>query len=319
MSTVPSLKIFTGNANPNLARNICAHLGMGLGTATVNCFPDGETFVQIQENIRGDDVFVIQPTSTPANDHIMELLIMIDAMRRASAKRITAVIPFFGYARQDRKDQPRVPITAKLVANLLTAAGTHRVLALDLHAQQIQGFFDIPVDHLFASTVFYNFLMKNREKYLTDATIFSPDIGGMKAASSMAELLDLPLGFIAKRRLNATTVEATSLVGEVEGRNILLVDDMTETAGTLVAAGELLKEKKAKSVRAIVSHCMLAKIGRERLAEGVIDELITTDSTSIRPSGLPITLVSIASLLGEAIKCIHKNESVTGLFKVKGY
>ena len=292
---------------------------MNLGAATVNSFPDGETFVQIQENIRGDDVFVIQPTSTPANDHIMELLIMIDAMRRASAKRITAVIPFFGYARQDRKDKPRVPITAKLVANLLTAAGAHRVLTLDLHAQQIQGFFDIPVDHLFASPVFHNHVMENKEKYLTDATIFSPDIGGMKAATALADLLDLPLGFVAKRRLNATTVSATSLVGEVEGRNILLVDDMTETAGTLVAAGKLLKKNKAKTVRALVSHCMLAKIGRTRLAKGVIDELITTNSTFVRPNGLPITVVSVAGLLGEAIRCIHNNESVTGLFKVKGY
>ena len=263
MSKSPLLKIFTGNSNPALAAEMCAHMGVSLGSATVNRFPDGETFVQINENIRGDDVFLVQPTSNPANDRIMELLIMIDAMRRASAKRITAVIPFFGYARQDRKDRPRVPITAKLVANLLTAAGAHRVLTLDLHAQQIQGFFDIPVDHLFASPVFYNHIQKNG--LLSNATVFSPDIGGMKAAAAMAEMLDLPLGFVAKRRTNATTVEATNLVGEVEDRDIILVDDMTETAGTLVAAGRLLKQNGARTVRAFVSHCMLGEIGRARL------------------------------------------------------
>ncbi|MDR2863512.1 MAG: ribose-phosphate pyrophosphokinase [Puniceicoccales bacterium] len=318
MSTSPLLKIFTGNAHPALAAEICEHMGVPLGSATVNRFPDGETFVQIKENIRGDDVYVIQPTCNPANDHIMELLIMIDAMKRASAKRITAVIPFFGYARQDRKDQPRVPITAKLVANLLTAAGAHRVLTLDLHAQQLQGFFDIPVDHLFASPVFYNYI--HEKDYLKDATVFSPDVGGMKAASAMANMLDLPLGFVAKRRMNATTVEATNLVGEVEGRNIILVDDMTETAGTLVAAGRLLKQNGAKTVRALVSHCMLGDIGITRLREGTIDELITTNSTPIKADyGLPITVLSIAQLFGNAILRIHSNESVTSLFKVKGY
>lgn len=317
MSKSPLLKIFTGNSNPALAAEMCAHMGVSLGSATVNRFPDGETFVQINENIRGDDVFLVQPTSNPANDRIMELLIMIDAMRRASAKRITAVIPFFGYARQDRKDRPRVPITAKLVANLLTAAGAHRVLTLDLHAQQIQGFFDIPVDHLFASPVFYNHIQKNG--LLSNATVFSPDIGGMKAAAAMAEMLDLPLGFVAKRRTNATTVEATNLVGEVEDRDIILVDDMTETAGTLVAAGRLLKQNGARTVRAFVSHCMLGEIGRARLREGVIDELVTTNSTLVETEGLPITVLSIAQLLGDAILRIHRNESVTSLFKVKGY
>ncbi|MDR1497429.1 MAG: ribose-phosphate pyrophosphokinase [Puniceicoccales bacterium] len=314
---LPRLKIFTGNANPALAREICKHMEVPLGAATVNCFPDGETFVKIEENIRGADVFVVQPTCHPANDHIMELLIMIDAMKRASAKRITAVIPFFGYARQDRKDQPRVPITAKLVANILTAAGTNRVLTLDLHAQQLQGFFDIPVDHLFASPVFYEYIHK--KDYLKEATVFSPDIGGMKAASSFAEMLNLPLGFVAKRRMDAATVEATSLVGDVEGRNIILVDDMTETAGTLIAAGSLLKQKGAKTVRAFVSHCMLGEIGCSRLREGVIDELVTTNSTPMDPKDLPITVLSIAQLLGDAIHRIHSNESVTSLFKIKGY
>ncbi|MDR3229482.1 MAG: ribose-phosphate pyrophosphokinase [Puniceicoccales bacterium] len=317
MSSSPLLKIFTGNAHPLLAREMCAHMGAALGAATVTCFPDGETFVQIKENIRGDDVFVVQPTCNPANDHIMELLIMIDALKRASAKRITAVVPFFGYARQDRKDRPRVPITAKLVANLLTAAGAHRILTLDLHAQQIQGFFDIPVDHLFASPVFFNYIHK--KKYLEDATVFSPDIGGVKAASAMSDLLNLPLGFVAKRRVDANTVKATDLVGEVEGRNIIIVDDMTETAGTLVSAGKLLKQHGAKTVRALVSHCMLGDVGRERLREGVIDEIITTNSTPVEPGNLPITVLSIAELLGDAILRIHSNESVTDLFQVKGY
>jgi ribose-phosphate pyrophosphokinase len=317
MSNSPVLKIFTGNAHPALAREIAEHMGVPLGEATVTSFPDGETFVQIIENIRGADVYVIQPTCNPANDHLMELLILIDAMRRASAKRITAVVPFFGYARQDRKDRPRVPITAKLVANLITTAGANRILTVDLHAQQIQGFFDIPVDHLFASPVFYNHI--HQKNYLQDATVFSPDIGGVKAASAMADLLELPLGFIAKRRLNATTVKATDLVGDVEGRNIIIVDDMTETAGTLVSAGKLLKQHGAKTVRALVSHCMLGDIGREKLKEGIIDEIITTNSTPVDPGDLPITVLSIAELLGNAIKRIHDNESVTDLFKVKGY
>lgn len=313
----PPIKVFTGNANPALAQEICEHLNVPLGSATVKRFPDGETFVQINENIRGCDVFVVQPTCCPANDHIMELLIMIDAMKRASANRITAVMPFYGYARQDRKDKPRVPITAKLVANLLTAAGANRVLAVDLHAQQIQGFFDIPVDHLFASTVFYNHIKDM--PWLKHTTVFSPDIGGMKAASAVADMLDLPLGFVAKRRTSATEVQATSLVGEVEGRDILLVDDMTETAGTLTAAAKLLKQHGAGRVRALVSHCMLGEIGYARLSEGVIDELITTNSTPVFPNGMPITVLSIAPLLAEAIGRIHNNESVTGLFKVKGY
>lgn len=311
------MKIFSGSANPALAQEICDSLGVPLGAADVTPFPDGETFVQIKENIRGCDVFAIQPTCCPANDHLMELLIMIDAMRRASAKRITAVMPFFGYARQDRKDRPRVPITGKLVANLLTAAGANRVLALDLHAQQIQGFFDIPVDHLFASPVFYDYIKD--KPFLENATVFSPDIGGMKAAAAVANLLDLPLGFVAKRRVSATTVEAINLVGEVEGRNILLVDDMTETAGTLCSAAKLLRENGATSVRALVSHCMINDIARKRLAQGLLDEVITTNSVPVDPSGLPITVLSIARLFGDAIQRIHSNNSVTSLFKIKGY
>ncbi len=313
----PAIKIFTGNANPALAKEICEHLGEPLGSATVNCFPDGETSVQINENIRGCDVFVVQPTCVPANDRIMELLIMIDALRRASAARITAVIPFYGYARQDRKDKPRVPITAKLVANLLTAAGANRILTVDLHAQQIQGFFDIPVDHLYASPVFYAYI-KNKP-WLKDATVFSPDVGGLKYASAVADMLNLPYGFVAKRRTSATTVTATSLVGDVDGKDVILVDDMTETAGTLVAAAELIKKNGARTVRAMVSHCMIQEIAYERFKKGVIDEVITTNSVPIDTRGLPITVLSIAPLLADAIRRIHGNNSVTDLFPIKGH
>jgi ribose-phosphate pyrophosphokinase len=313
----PAIKIFSGNANPALAKEICEHLGEPLGSATVNCFPDGETSVQINENIRGCDVFVVQPTCAPANDRIMELLIMIDALRRASAARITAVIPFYGYARQDRKDKPRVPITAKLVANLLTAAGANRILTVDLHAQQIQGFFDIPVDHLYASPVFYAYI-KNKP-WLKDATVFSPDVGGLKYASAVADMLSLPYGFVAKRRTSATTVTATSLVGDVEGKDVILVDDMTETAGTLVAAAELIKKNGARTVRAMVSHCMIQEIAYERFKKGLIDEVITTNSVPIETRGLPITVLSIAPLLADAIRRIHGNNSVTDLFPIKGH
>ena len=311
------LKIFCGNANPELAQEICDYLGTPLSAATVESFPDGETFVRIDENIRGADVFIIQPTSNPANQHLMELFIMIDAARRASAKRITAVIPFYGYARQDRKDQPRVPITSKLVANLLVSSGANRVLTVDLHAQQIQGFFDIPVDHLYASPVLFKYL-KNIDT--DNLTLFSPDVGGMKMASAYAGLLKVPIGFIAKRRTSAETVEAVSLVGETEGRDILLIDDMTETAGTLCAAAELLKKNGAARVMAAVSHGVLNERGYERLSSGILDQLITTNTTPVQQrKGVPITVLSVAELLGEGIRRIYDNESVTGLFDVKGF
>lgn len=312
-----SFKIFCGNSNPVLAQEICDYLGVPLGDATVNSFPDGESFVRIEENIRGMDVFIIQSTSNPANQNLMELFIMIDAAKRASASRITAVIPFYGYARQDRKDQPRVPITSKLVANLLVSAGASRVLTVDLHAQQIQGFFDIPVDHLYASPVMFEYL-KNID--CENLTLFSPDVGGMKMASAYAHFLKVPLGFIAKRRTDAETVEAVSLVGDTEGRDILIVDDMTETAGTLCAAAELLKKNGARKVFAAVSHGVLNDKGYQRLADGHLDELITTNTTPVlQQEGIPITVLSVSKLLGEAINRINKNESVTGLFEIKGF
>lgn len=289
---------------------------MELGKCAVSAFPDGETFVKIEENVRGQDVYIVQSTSPPTNHHLMELFIMMDALRRASAARITAVLPFYGYARQDRKDQPRVPITAKLVANLLVAAGASRILTMDLHAQQIQGFFDIPVDHLYAAPVMYKYL---KAKNLPRPVVVSPDVGGLKMAYAYSQVLDADLAIVAKRRKSATEVESLSVIGEIRGKTVLLVDDLTETAGTLTMAAALMKKKGAKRVLACVSHAILNDIGVERLQKSNIDELITTD-TVLRPKidGVKITTLSVAGLLGEAIKRIHNNSSVTSLFEFKG-
>ena len=289
---------------------------MKLGQCIVQPFPDGETFVKIEENVRGEEVFIIQPTSPPTNHNLMELFIMIDALRRASAKRITTVLPFYGYARQDRKDQPRVPITAKLVANLLVAAGANRILTMDLHAQQIQGFFDIPVDHLYAAPVMYEYL---RTKKLTDLVVVSPDVGGLKMAHAYSQTLEAGLAIVAKRRKSASEVESMAVIGEIRGKNVLLVDDLTETAGTLTSAAVLLKKKGARTILACVSHAILNDIGIQRLRKSAIDELITTD-TVLRPAidGVNITTLSVAGLLGEAIKRIHSNSSVNSLFEFKG-
>ena len=312
------MKIFSGTANVPLARAICKSIGSQLAKCSVQPFPDGETFVKIEENVRGEDVFIIQPTSPPTNHNLMELFIMIDAVRRASATRITAVLPFYGYARQDRKDQPRVPITAKLVANLLVAAGANRILTMDLHAQQIQGFFDIPVDHLYAAPVMYEYL---KTKNLTDLAVVSPDVGGLKMAHAYSQVLECGLAIVAKRRKNAMEVESMAVIGEIRGKNILLVDDLTETAGTLTQAAALLKKKGAKRILACVSHAILNNVGVERMRKSVIDELITTDTVQRpRPAidGVKITTLSVAGLLGEAIKRIHNNSSVNSLFEFKG-
>ncbi len=314
--SIPGLKIFTGNSNRPLAEEICVHMRVPLGEATVTSFPDGESFVKINENVRGQDVYIVQPTCTPTNQSLMELLIMIDAARRASAKRITAVMPFYGYARQDRKDQPRVPITAKLVANLLVAAGANRILTMDLHSQQIQGFFDIPVDHLFASPVFFKYL----EHFSADnMVVVSPDVGGMKMAAAYAGILGAQLGMVWKKRTSATTVDTVNVVGDVAGKHVLLVDDITETAGTLTNAAKIMRASGALSVRAAVSHALLSPIAYERLAIGHIDELITTNSIPVDPRNLPIKVLSIAPLMADAIMRIHNNESVTSLFKIKGF
>ena len=316
MYTEKQLKIFSGNSNRPLADEICDYLKIPLGDASVTSFPDNESFVRFNENIRGMDVFLIQSTCSPANHNVMELLIMIDAARRASAARITAVLPFFGYSRQDRKDQPRVPITSKLVANLLVAAGANRILTMDLHAQQIQGFFDIPVDHLYAPPVFFEEL-KSRDS--DNMTVFSPDVGGMKMANAYAEVLGCPLGFVAKRRTGANTVEAMNLVGEVEGREILIIDDMTETAGTLNAAAKILKQRGAKKVSAVVSHGVLNSTGKERLRTGILDELITTNTVDMDIEDLPIKKLSVAPLLGEAIRRTNTDSSISSLFQIKGF
>ena len=310
------MKIFSGTANEPLARAICASIKLEPGKATIHPFPDGETFIKIEENVRGEDVFIIQPTSPPTNHNLMELFIMIDAVRRASAKRITAVLPFYGYARQDRKDQLRVPITAKLVANLIVAAGANRILTVDLHAQQIQGFFDIPVDHLYAAPVIYPYL---RKQNLSDLVVVSPDVGGLKMAHAYSQTLEAGLAIVAKQRKSATEVESVAVIGEIRGKNCLLVDDLTETAGTLTKAAEVLKRKGAKRILACVSHAILNDLGIERLRKSVIDELITTD-TVLRPviPGVKITTLSVAGLLGEAIQRIHNNSSVNSLFEFKG-
>jgi ribose-phosphate pyrophosphokinase len=310
------VKIFCGTSNQPLAEAICGYIGIELGRSTVKPFPDGETFVKIEENVRGEDVYLVQSTSPPTNHHLVEMFIMIDALRRASAARITTVIPFYGYARQDRKDQPRVPITAKLVANLLVAAGANRILTMDLHAQQIQGFFDIPVDHLYAAPVMFEYL---KTKNLKDMVVVSPDVGGLKMAYAYSQVMQSGLAIVAKRRKSATEVESMAVIGEVAGKDVLLVDDLTETAGTLVAAAELLKKEGASKVMACVSHAVLGEVGVERLRKSAIDELVTTD-TVLRPaiSGVKITTLSVAGLLGEAIKRIHCNSSVTSLFEFKG-
>ncbi|MFZ4768002.1 MAG: ribose-phosphate diphosphokinase [Roseimicrobium sp.] len=306
------LKVLTGAAHPELARAICENLGVALGSAMVETFPDGETSVQIQENIRGKDVFLVQPTSPPANQNLMELLIMVDAVRRASAQRITAVLPFFGYARQDRKDRPRVPITAKLVANLLVAAGVHRVLTMDLHAGQIQGFFDIPVDHLYASPVLIKAI---RERELGELVVVSPDVGGIKMCHAYAKALGAPFAIVAKNRISSEEVEALTVIGNVKGKHVLLVDDLTETGGTLTAAAKLLREHDAKSIYAAVSHAVLGEKGRQRLAASPIIELFATNSVP-QARGEKVAVSSVAALLGEAIKRIHSDESVTSLFAI---
>ena len=308
------MKIFTGSAHRDLAQRIADYVRVPLGDATVSTFPDGETYVKINENVRGRDVFIVQPTCPPSNQNLMELLIMVDAARRASASRITAVIPFFGYARQDRKDQPRVPITAKLIANLLVAAGVNRVITLDLHAQQVAGFFDIPVDHLYAMPVLIKYI---RSKQLTNLVVVSPDVGGLKMASAYSDALGAGLAIVPKNRKSATEVESLHIIGEVEGKHVLIVDDLTETAGTLTSAASLLKKHGALNIYAGVSHAVLSDLAIERLKKSNIEELITTNSVPVRcEKDCNIKVLCIAELLGEGMKRIHNDESVSSLFEI---
>jgi ribose-phosphate pyrophosphokinase len=308
------LLLFAGNANPQLAHEIAHHLGMQVGDCQVKQFADGEIYLQIHENVRGGDVFVIQPTCTPVERNLMELLLMIDALKRASAERITAVLPYYGYARQDRKDKPRVPISARLVAALLETAGADRVLTLDLHAAQIQGFFDIPVDHLFASPVMIEYFKRNRA---SDMTVVSPDAGGVERARAFAKRLNAPLAILDKRRDEPNVAEVMNVVGEVKGHHCLLVDDLIDTAGSLVKGAEALLRKGATSVSACATHAVLSGGAVDRIEESSLQEVVVTNSIPLSEAGrnsAKIKQLSIAQLMADAIRSIHEETSVSVLF-----
>jgi ribose-phosphate pyrophosphokinase len=309
------IQVFTGNSNRALVGEVCAHLDVPVGQAEVRRFSDGEVMVEIAENVRGGDVFVIQSTCTPVNDTLMELLLMLDAFRRASAKRITAVIPYFGYARQDRKVSPRVPISAKLVADLITAAGASRVLTIDLHAGQIQGFFDIPVDNLFATPVLLREMQDRLQ--MESIAVVSPDPGGVERARAFAKRLDATLAIIDKRRARANEVAEMRVVGDVEGQTAVIVDDIVDTAGTLSAAAEALRQAGATEVIACCTHPILSGPALERIERSALASLIVTDTIPLRvPSEecSKITVLSVARLLAEAIRRTHREESISSLF-----
>ena len=308
------LKVFSGSAHPQLAKDIAAFLGVSVGQARLRRFPDSEVSFQIDENIRGTDVFVVQPTCSPVDQHIMELLIMIDAFKRSSAARITAVLPYFGYARQDRKDKPRVPISAKLVANVLSAAGTNRVLTMDLHKAQIQGFFDIPVDHLFAAPVIIDYLSKLDYPRLT---LVSPDAGGAERARAYAKRLDAELAVIDKRRSDDGTAEVMNVIGDVAGRACILQDDIIDTAGTITKGAKALKENGAARIFACAVHGVLSGPAIDRIEASPIDKLIVTNTiplSATAAASTKIVVLSVARLLGQAIKSIHEETSVSSLF-----
>ncbi|HTB21350.1 MAG TPA: ribose-phosphate pyrophosphokinase [bacterium] len=308
------MKIFSGNSNPALAAEIAESLNVSLGRAEVGKFPEGECKVKIADNIRGADVFILQSTCPPVNDNLVELLVMIDAARRASARRITAVIPYFGYARQDRKDQPRVPITAKLVANLITEAGADRVLTMDLHAQQIQGFFDIPLDHLMALPVLVDHFKALK---IPDLAICTADVGGIKGAWKFAEKLNAPLAIVDKKRSGDTQVQALALIGEVKGKNIVIPDDMIATGGTLVNAAQFLRENGAKEIYACGTHGVLSGGAVERIKSAGFKQVVMTNTIPLAPDKQQPNYrhLSIARLFGEAIQRIHKETSVSSLFE----
>ncbi len=309
-----SLKLFSGNANQSLARDVAASLGISLGKAEVGTFSDGECSLDIGENVRGQDCFILQSTSAPANAHLMELLIMIDALKRASARRITAVVPYYGYARQDRKVKPRAPITAKLVADLITMAGADRMLCMDLHAGQIQGFFNIPVDNLYATSL----LLQAVQAHIRDElVIISPDAGGVERARAYAKRLDANLAIIDKRREVANVAKVMNIIGNVEGKTCVIVDDMVDTAGTLCEAARALMDAGATSVYAAITHPVLSGPAIKRIAESDLQNLIVTDTIPLRPEAeesTKIKVVSVADQLGEAIRRINNEESVSSLF-----
>jgi ribose-phosphate pyrophosphokinase len=321
MNLPDQLKIFAGSSNELFTTAVCQHIGIPVGKASVILFPDGELMVKLDEDVRGRDCFVVQSTCNPVNENLMELLIWIDCLKRASAQRITAVLPYFGYARQDRKSEGRTPITAKLVANLLTAAGANRVIAMDLHAAQVQGFFDIPTDHLLASPV----LLKHFQEIapaMGKMAIVSPDPGNLKAASFYAEQLNADLAFIDKRRQSATAVAMTSIVGEIEGKSILMIDDMITTGGTVAEASKILKEHGAGKIYVAATHGVFAGDAIDRLTSSPIEQVIITDTipacSRLAPIQDRLTVLSVAPLMGEAIKRIHLNQSVSAVLKGGG-
>ena len=314
LDTFNKLRVFTGNSNISLAQMICEHLGIPLGKAQVTKFSDGEINAEIDESVRGMDVFVVQSTCPPVNDHLMELLILIDALKRASAARINAVIPYYGYARQDKKVLPRAPISAKLVADLITTAGASRVLTMELHASQIQGFFDIPVDHLYASPILMDYLS---ERFHRDLVIVSPDAGGVERARAFAKRLGVALAIIDKRRDTPNVAEVMHTIGDVAGKDSLLLDDMVDTAGTFTNAAFALKEEGAKNIYAYCTHPVLSGRAIDRLMESPLQEVIVTDTIPLRgeaASCKKIKVLSVAPLLAEAIKRIHRDDSVSSLF-----
>ncbi len=315
MALNENLKIFAGTSNPKLTKAVCKYLKVSEGTAEISRFPDGEKVIKIDDNVRGSDCFVIQSTSCPGDENLVELLIFIDCLCRASADRITAVIPYFGYARQDRKDEGRVPITAKLVANLLTTAGAQRVLTIDLHAHQLQGFFDIPVDHLMGELVLGKYF---RNKKIRDLTVVSPDVGNIKKAAKYASHLGGDLAIVFKRRISGDKVIAQELIGHVKGRNVLMVDDIIATAGTVCSAAELVKQRGAKNIYVGATHGVFAGSALKRLSEAPIDEIVVTDTIPLNSAAEKfgkIKVLTVAAMLGEAIKRIHNNESISCLFK----
>ena len=315
--SIEKMKIFAGTSNPELGRRIAEYLSVVLANATIKRFSDGEIFVQIDENVRGRDVFVVQSTATPANDHLMELLIMVDALRRASAGRITAVIPYYGYSRQDRKEAGRTPITAKLVADLMDAAGVERVLTMDLHAGQIQGFFNMPVDNIYATPVLLGAVRRQGVHHNPNAMVISPDVGGVVRARSYAKRLDVELAIIDKRRPAANIAAVHHIIGAVEGKDCIIVDDMVDTAGTLVKAAEALLEQGAHSVSALCTHAVLSGPAIERIGSSVLEKLLVTDTIALSPEAMAcdkIKRYTVAGLLGEAIRRISDEESVSSLF-----
>ena len=304
-------KVFSGTAHPEFAAQMIQYLGVPLSQATVSRFSDGEINVQIKESVRGRDVFIVQPTGAPTNDNLMELLIMTDALRRSSAASITAVVPYFGYARQDRKAAPRVPITAKLVANMMEKAGITRVITMDLHAGQIQGFFDIPVDNLYGSIIFKEYV---KSKNLPNPVVASPDIGGVARARYFAQKLGYDMVIVDKRREKANESEVMNIIGDVEGKDIIIVDDMIDTAGTIVKAAAALKEKGATSVMACCTHPVLSGPAYERIENGELDELVVTNTLPLKRECSKIKVLSVANLFGEVIRRVYYNESVNSLF-----